>query len=159
MSGSTAAARDAGTMVAITAVYVTVGALWLVRLAGSLHLLAQGDDAAARLGVSVERMRLQAYLATSLLVAGVVSVTGMIGFVGLMAPHMARAIAGPDARVNIPLSGLLGAGALMVCDGLSRALFPLFGTEFPVGAFTALAGAPVFLVLLRRHLGARSGAS
>jgi len=145
-------------MVGITGLYVTVGALWLIRLAGPLHLLAQGDDAAARLGVSVERMRLQAYLATSLLVAGVVSVTGMIGFVGLMVPHLCRVIAGPDTRVNIPLSGLVGAAALMVCDGFSRALFPVFHTEFPVGAFTSLLGGPVFLVLLRRHLGSHAGA-
>lgn len=146
-------------MVGVTAIYVSIGAVWIVRLAGPLHLLAQGDDAAARLGVSVERMRLQAYLATSLLVAGVVSVTGMIGFVGLMAPHLCRMIAGPDARVNVPLSGLVGAAALMVCDGFSRALFPVFDTEFPVGAFTSLLGGPTFLWLLRRHLGARAGAA
>lgn len=144
-------------VVGATAFYVLLGAAWLVRLAGPLHLLAQGDATAARLGVDVEATRRWAYFATSLLVAGVVSVTGMIGFVGLMVPHLCRVMAGPDARVTIPLSGLLGAATLALFDGLSRMAFPFLQTEFPVGALTSLLGGPAFLIILRGHLHARPG--
>jgi iron complex transport system permease protein len=139
------------TMVLITGVYVGVGLAWLMVLAGPLHLLAQGDEAAARLGVRVEAVRMQAYLATSLVVAGVVSETGMIGFVGLMVPHICRLFTGADVRVLLPVSALMGAGFLTLCDGMSRALFQLLGTEFPVGAITALLGGPAFLWLLSRQ--------
>lgn len=146
-------------VVAITAAYVVAGALWLVLLAGRLHLLAQGDDAAARLGVDVQSARRWAYLATSLLVAGVVAVTGLIGFVGLLVPHAVRWVWGPDTRLVIPVSALVGAGAMVLCDGLSRAMFAWWGTELPVGAVTALLGSPAFLWLLRKNLSARGGAA
>jgi iron complex transport system permease protein len=145
-------ASETWSVVNATAVYVAVGCTWLMFLAGRLHLLAQGDDTAARLGVDVERTRRMAYLATSLLVAGVVSVTGLIGFLGLMVPHVVRVLAGADARVVIPMSALLGGAALVLFDGASRSLFLMFGTEFPVGALTSLLGGPAFLWLLRKHL-------
>ncbi|MEW5854724.1 MAG: iron ABC transporter permease [Myxococcota bacterium] len=144
-------------VVGVTAIYVGVGAVVLVAMAGRLQLLAQGDEAAARLGVSVERTRRAAYLATSLVVAGVVAVTGLIGFVGLMVPHLVRLGGRADARLVIPVSGLVGAGMLVVCDALSRGLFAVWGTEFPVGAITALLGSPAFLWLLRKQLRAHAG--
>lgn len=141
------------TTVLMSAAYVGVGVAWLVALAGRLHLLAQGDEAAARLGVEVHATRRAAYLATSLVVAGVVGTTGMIGFVGLLVPHACRLVLGADVRLVLPFSALAGAGMLVLCDGAARALFGMLGTELPVGAITSLVGAPWFLWLLRRHLG------
>jgi iron complex transport system permease protein len=140
------------TVVASAAAYTGAGLVWLTVLAGPLHLIAQGDTLATRLGVRVTRVRVAALLAVSLMVAGVVSITGMIGFVGLMVPHVTRMVVGPDARVLLPASALWGAGALVLLDGVTRALFPVFGTEIPVGAITALMGGPGFLWLLNRHL-------
>jgi iron complex transport system permease protein len=140
-----------------TVLYVATGATCLMLLAGRLHLMAQGDDSAARLGVNVPRTRMLAYLATSLLVAGVVAVTGLIGFIGLLVPHAVRFLWGPDGRLVIPVSALVGAGALVLCDGLARGLFAVWGTELPVGAITALLGSPAFIWLLRRNLRSSAG--
>lgn len=139
--------------VAATAAYSAVGMVWLVALAGRLHVMAQGDELAGRLGVAVARTRAQAFVAVGLLVGGVVSMTGMIAFVGLLVPHAVRMVLGADMRRLMPASALVGAGLLPVMDGAARLCFPLWGTELPVGALTALCGGPVFLVLLRRHHG------
>ena len=85
----------------------------------------------------------------------IVSVTGLIGFVGLVVPHALRRLFGPDARTLMPASLLAGAGVLILCDLGSRAVFRWLHTEPPVGAVTALVGGPVFLLLLRRREGTR----
>ncbi|AKU97305.1 Vitamin B12 ABC transporter, permease component BtuC [Labilithrix luteola] len=79
------------------------------------------------------------------------SVTGLIGFVGLIVPHILRRLLGADARVLMPASLLLGGAALVLCDLISRASFRFLSTEPPVGAVTALIGGPLFLILLRRR--------
>ncbi len=135
----------------IVATYVGLGAILLVGLAPRLNLLALGDEAAASLGVGVERTRLLVYLAGALATGVVVSACGMIGFVGLVVPHALRLVLGPDNRILVPAS-LLGGGAFLVlCDLVARISYNAFGTEPPVGAITALAGAPFFLYLLRRE--------
>ena len=77
------------------------------------------------------------------------SVAGLVGFVGLIIPHLLRLIVGPDHRLLVPAAALSGAAFLVVCDTLARSL--LGGRELPVGAITAIVGGPLFLVLLRRH--------
>lgn len=136
---------------ASVALYVTLGVVLLLRDAGRLNLLALGDDAAAHLGVDVRRLERRTFFACSLVVGGIVSVTGLIGFVGLIVPHALRRTFGPDVRVLLPASLLGGAAALVVCDLASRLLFRWLHTEPPVGAVTALVGGPVFLLLLRRE--------
>ena len=83
------------------------------------------------------------------MVGAAVSVAGLIGFVGLIIPHLLRLLLGPDHRLLVPAAALAGAAFLVVCDTFARSL--LGGRELPVGAITALAGGPLFLVLLRRY--------
>jgi iron complex transport system permease protein len=90
------------------------------------------------------------FVASSCIVGAIVSVTGLIGFVGLVAPHAVRRALGPDHRLVLPMSMIAGAAALVVCDLAARLAFRWLGTEPPVGAVTALLGGPAFLVLLRR---------
>jgi iron complex transport system permease protein len=140
-----------GAQLGFVACYVALGAAILLRDAGRLNLLALGDEGAAHLGVDVKALERRTFLACSLVVGAVVSVTGLIGFVGLVVPHALRRLFGPDARTLLPASLFAGAGVLVVCDLGSRALFRWLHTEPPVGAVTALVGGPVFLVLLRRR--------
>jgi iron complex transport system permease protein len=113
--------------------------------------LSLGDHAASHLGVRVRAVELRTLLASSLVVGAIVSVTGLIGFVGLIVPHVLRRGLGPDTRVLMPASLGLGGAALVLCDLVSRGSFRWLHTEPPVGAVTALIGGPLFLVLLRRR--------
>ena len=131
------------------AVFLVGGLACAIPLARSLDLLALGEDPAAQLGVDVERAKRLLLVATSLMVGAAVSVSGLIGFVGLITPHLLRLRIGPDHRLLVPASALAGAAFLVLCDTAARSL--LGGREIPVGAVTALAGGPFFLVLLRRH--------
>jgi iron complex transport system permease protein len=124
-------------------------ALVLIALAGRLNLLALGDEGAAALGVDVSRTRLLAFFAASAAVGIAVAFTGLVGFVGLVVPHAVRLVAGPDHRVVLPASALGGAAFLVLADALARALFRGLGAEPPVGAVTAIIGAPIFVMLLR----------
>ncbi len=130
---------------------VLVAAAILTALAGRLNLLALGDEGAAALGVDVERTRLLSFFAASAAVGAAVALTGLVGFVGLVVPHAVRLVAGPDHRVVLPASALGGAAFLVLADAIARMLFRGLGTEPPVGAVTALLGAPLFVLLLRRR--------
>jgi iron complex transport system permease protein len=101
------------------------------------------------LGVDVERMKQVVLVVTSLMVGAAVAAAGLIGFVGLIIPHLLRIVLGPDHRLLVPASALAGAAFLVACDTVARTVLP--GRELPVGAITALAGGPLFLVLLRRQ--------
>jgi iron complex transport system permease protein len=129
--------------------FLVVGLATALPLSRSLNLLALGEEPAAQLGVEVERVKLVLLVATSLMVGAAVSVSGLIGFVGLIIPHLLRLVLGPDHRLLVPAAALGGAAFLIVCDTAARTL--LSGRELPVGAITALAGGPLFLFLLRRH--------
>jgi len=137
-------------VVAAVALYAAVGLVWLLRHAHHLNLLAAGDEDAARLGVDVERARLAVFAAAALLTAASVAVAGMIGFVGLVVPHLLRLVLGPDERLLLPASFLAGAAFLVWADALARTV--LGPAELPVGVVTALTGGPFFLYLLRRSL-------
>jgi len=137
-------------LLAAAALYGLVGLAWLGVHAQDLNLLAAGEEGAAQLGVEVERTRRAVFLASSLLVGAAVSVSGMIGFVGLIVPHLLRLLLGPDQRLLLPASFLGGAVFLVWADTLARTV--LGPVELPVGVVTALTGGPFFLFLLRRHL-------
>jgi len=144
--GNLSAARlDAAAGVAV---FLVAGLGCAVPLARGLDLLALGDEAAAQLGVDVPRMKRLLLLATALMVGAAVSVSGLIGFVGLIIPHLLRLVLGPGHRLLVPATALGGAAFLVLCDTAARTL--LAGRELPVGAVTALVGGPLFLVLLRR---------
>jgi len=101
--------------------------------------------------VDVEATRLLSFFAASAAVGAAVALTGLVGFVGLVVPHAVRLVAGPDHRVVLPASALGGAAFLVLADAIARVLFRGLGTEPPVGAVTALLGAPLFVLLLRRR--------
>jgi iron complex transport system permease protein len=112
-----------------------------------LNILILGDEAAASLGLNVERARLILLATSALLAAAAVSVAGLLGFVGLIVPHIVRMILGPDCRLLIPASALFGVGLLTSCDTIGRMIRD--PQELPVGIIMALLGAPFFLYLLR----------
>jgi iron complex transport system permease protein len=126
-----------------------VGMLW--RQSGRLNLLSLGDEDAASLGVRVDRTRALVLVAASLSVAGAVALSGLVGFVGLIVPHLLRLLVGPDQRLLVPASALGGAAFLVLSDLLTRLLFPVFRAELPVGVVTAVLGGPLFLYLLQKR--------
>jgi len=128
--------------------YLGVGWLVLYLHARYLNVLQLGETQAQQLGVPVERVTLTVIIATSMVTAAAVAVSGLIGFVGLIVPHVVRLIWGPDHRFLLPMSAMIGAIFLIIADTLARTL--LSPTELPVGIITAFCGAPFFLYLLRR---------
>ena len=155
--------RAQGILAWVVGTITVRGAAWtascLVTLAAGLGLLAAsardlnalglGDEGAASLGVDVQRARRSVYVAVALLVAGAVPVSGMIGFVGLIVPHVVRLVVGSDQRLVLPASMWAGAAFLVLADSAARTV--LGATELPVGVVTALCGGPFFLFLLRRQ--------
>jgi iron complex transport system permease protein len=132
------------------AILVALSVGLLVALSGRLNLLSLGDDEAATLGVEVGRARGAVFVAASVATGAAVALSGMVGFVGLIVPHLLRRIFGHDHRVLVPASALFGAAFLALADLCARIAFLPLGTELPVGALTAFAGGPFFLWLLRR---------
>jgi iron complex transport system permease protein len=128
--------------------YAAVGAIALLASASRLNLFAVGEENAAALGVDTERSKAIVFVASSLLTGAAVAFAGVIGFVGLLVPHAARAVAGNDQRVLLPLSAVSGAALLVAADAVSR--FVAAPSELPIGAVTAAIGAPVFVYLLLR---------
>ena len=120
------------------------------RFAAELNLLLVGEEEAAALGVDVPRAKLAVYVAASVLTAVAVAHAGAIGFLGLLVPHLVRLLLGNDYRLLLPVAALSGAVLLVAADTAARTVAA--PTELPVGAFTALAGAPLFIYLLRRRL-------
>ena len=132
--------------VGFIAVVLVAAVLCFTVLGRDLDLLSFGDQEAQSMGVSVRRTRTIAVVATSLLVAASVSVSGIIGFVSLIVPHIFRILTGPKSRRLIPLSLLGGAIFMILCDMISRTAAP--PSEIAVGAITQVTGAPFFLYLL-----------
>jgi len=128
--------------------YLTIGLTTLVLSGYALNLLQFGDDQALQMGLNVRRAKFIIIIAASLVTAAAVSFAGIIGFVGLVVPHIVRLWWGMDYRRLIPLSIIGGASVLLFADVLSRVV--LAPQELPVGIVTALAGAPFFLWVLRR---------
>lgn len=126
-----------------------IGLLILMALGRDFNALAAGADAASSLGVNPKRVVTIAFATCALLVGSGIAIAGPIGFVGLIVPHLVRALVGADHRRLIPVSALAGGATLVLCDLLARTL--LFPAELPVGVLTALFGGPFFLALLIRE--------
>ncbi|MBV8045934.1 MAG: iron ABC transporter permease [Paludibacterium sp.] len=134
---------------------IIVPCLWrLTRLNGQLNALALGEAVAGHLGVSVARLRGAVVLRVALLAGIAVAWCGMIGFIGLIAPHIARRLAGADQRQSARLAMLIGALLLLLADTLARSLAA--PADMPVGLFSALLGVPFFLSLLHAHAAQRN---
>jgi iron complex transport system permease protein len=116
--------------------------------ARDLNMISLGEDTAQHLGVNTERTKKILLAVSSMMTAAAVSISGLIGFIGLMIPHITRIIIGPDHRVLLPASVIIGSIFLIVCDDLARVISG--ATEVPVGIITALAGGPFLIFLLRR---------
>ena len=137
--------------VALVAALGVAGFVALMYHARDMNLLSLGDEAAAELGVDVNFLRRLIFVATSVMVGAVVSVSGIIAFVGLIVPHMLRLAFGSDHRLLIPASLIGGAAFMVIADLIARvAISP---AEIPVGAITALFGGPFFVYMLRREGG------
>ncbi|MFT3735578.1 MAG: iron ABC transporter permease [Rhodocyclaceae bacterium] len=147
--GSLAGAR--WPLVAVLGVVLALALLAVRRLTRSMNALALGEAAAAHVGINVSRLRTQVILLVALTAGFAIAWTGIIGFIGLIAPHFIRSWAGPDQRRVVPLSMLLGGLLMIVADTVARTV--AIPAEIPVGVFTALLGAPFFLAILRaaRH--------
>ncbi len=129
--------------------YVIVGFACIYHYAGELNVLLLGEETARHLGVDTERVKKILLAAASLLVAAAVSTSGIIGFVGLVVPHFIRLAIGPDHRILLPASALLGASLLIIADTVARNI--IAPAELPVGIITAMVGAPMFIYLLKKR--------
>ncbi|HEY8477068.1 MAG TPA: iron ABC transporter permease [Chloroflexota bacterium] len=129
--------------------YLLVGGSLLVLFGYRLNVLQLDEEQAKQLGVDVDRVRLALIFCSALVTAAAVSVSGTIGFVGLVVPHVVRLLWGPDYRTLLPLAALAGASFLILADTVARTV--LSPTELPVGAVTAFVGAPFFVYLLRQR--------
>jgi iron complex transport system permease protein len=127
---------------------VLIGLLVAYRMRWRLNLLSLSDETAFSLGAAPDRERALLLVAAVMATSAVISVAGMVGWVGLIIPHIARRLFGADGRVMLPASMLIGATFVVLCDDLARTLFP---GEIPLGILTSLAGAGVFLYLMIRQ--------
>ncbi|GAB6087405.1 FecCD family ABC transporter permease [Alkaliphilus crotonatoxidans] len=127
---------------------ILLGSILIYVFSQDLNIMLLGEETAENTGVEVERVKVIILVLSALVTAFAVSVSGIIGFIGLIVPHIVRILIGPDHRVLLPVSGILGGSFLMLADTAARTL--IAPTEIPVGIITALLGAPFFIHLLRK---------
>lgn len=135
------------TDVAFAFVPIAAGVVVLMCLRWRINLLTMGDDEALTMGVNARRIRMAVMVAATLITAACVAVSGMIGWVGLVIPHLTRMVVGSDYRRLLPASMLIGASFLLMVDNISRLAYT---AEIPIGILTAFVGAPFFLYLIMR---------
>ncbi|NQT46947.1 MAG: iron ABC transporter permease [Candidatus Omnitrophica bacterium] len=128
---------------------VLFGVISIAVLSQDLNAISLGEEEAVHLGIDIEKIKKILFVITALMTGAIVSVSGMIGFVGLIIPHMMRSIVGPNHKVLLPAACLGGAAFLVLCDTISRTIF--VPVEIPIGVITSLVGAPIFMVLLKRR--------
>jgi iron complex transport system permease protein len=135
--------------VTIASPIILAGTIAIYYYARDLNMISLGETQAQHLGVDAEKLKTRLLILASLVTAAAVSISGIIGFVGLIIPHTTRLLIGPDHRILIPASSILGAIVLILCDTLSRTL--MSPAEIPVGIITALLGSPFFVYLLTKR--------
>ena len=128
---------------------ITAGAAAAYLYANELNIISFGEESALLMGVNVERVKVTLFITASLITAVCVSISGLVGFVGLIIPHITRMLYGPDNRFLLPASALLGAAFLLAADTLARTVMAPY--ELPVGVITAFFGAPFFIYLLKKR--------
>ena len=136
-------------------VYIIVGAVVTLLLASKLNIMSLGDATAHSLGMNVGRWRMLFLGLAALLAGAAISFAGLIGFVGLIVPHLVRFFVGYDNRIVLPLSAAFGAAFIVFCDLLARVLFAPY--EIPVGILMAFIGGPFFIYLIIKNRGRNSG--
>jgi iron complex transport system permease protein len=132
---------------AISVPLMAAGLMILVLLRWRMNVLSMSDEEARALGVNVRREKMLVIAATTLITSAATAVVGIIGWVGLIVPHLVRLMVGADNRKVIPLSAAAGAGFLLIADDITRGISPL---EIPIGIFTSIIGIPLFIFLLKK---------
>jgi len=132
----------------IVGAIVGLGIVPIFILSQDLNAISIGEEEAMHLGIEIETVKKILFVVTALITGALVSITGIIGFVGLIIPHMMRMVVGPNHKILIPATCLAGAAFLILSDTLARSLFPPI--EISIGVITSLVGAPIFIFLLRR---------
>ncbi len=142
-------------LLVVVSIISIIGIMIAIIFSRELNIIALGEDEAIHLGINTEVLKKILFIIASLITAAGVSACGIIGFVGLIIPHTMRLIVGPDHRILIPASALLGGIFLVICDTFARTV--ILPAEIPIGAITALIGGPFFIFLLRtkRRIGFR----
>jgi iron complex transport system permease protein len=135
--------------------FFLIGAILLLVNSKELNAMSFGEDKAQHIGVDVQKRKMMILIAGSILTGAAVAVSGTIGFVGLVIPHLTRLLWGPDHRHLLPLSILMGAGFLIIADLVSRTI--IAPTELPIGVITAIIGAPAFAIILMKRRTERRG--
>jgi len=130
------------------AIIMVIGILFLLLIRWRLNILSLDDQESKALGVDPMKMKLAAIIVTTLMTAAAVSVSGVIGWIGLIIPHAGRLLVGPDHKSLLPMSIILGGIFLLIVDNIARTLLP---GEIPLGVLTGLIGAPVLIILMRRN--------
>ena len=133
--------------ISIIIIPILIGLAILLIMRWHLNLLSMGDEEAQSLGLNPNKLRLIFIIACTLITSASVSISGIIGWVGLVVPHITRMIVGPDHKILLPASISIGASFLLIIDTLSRTMFAL---EIPLGILTAIVGVPIFLYLLQK---------
>jgi len=133
----------------IVSIVVILGIAAIIIFSQDLNAISIGEEEAMHLGIKVETIKKILFFITSLITASLVSISGIIGFVGLIIPHISRLIVGPNHKILIPTTCLIAAIFMVLCDTLSRTLLP--PSEIPIGIITALIGAPIFVILLKNR--------
>ncbi len=128
--------------------FTLIGIVVLILLRWKINIFAMGEEEALSMGENPKLLRFLIIVSTSLITASAVALSGIIGWIGLVIPHIVRIIFGPDTKKTVPMSLIFGAGYLLIIDDISRAAFAI---EIPIGILTAVIGAPIFAYLLRRH--------
>lgn len=136
-------------LLTVCGVVVILGAGVIFFLSQDLNAISLGEEEALHLGIEIEKVKKILFFVTSVVTGAIVSVSGMIGFAGLIVPHMMRLLVGPNHKKLIPACCLAGAAFLVVCDVFSRSI--MAPAEIPIGVITSLVGAPVFILLLKRR--------
>ncbi|MDO9139070.1 MAG: iron chelate uptake ABC transporter family permease subunit, partial [Methylobacter sp.] len=134
--------------VATVAIPVLAGGMLMYLMRFRINVMSLGDEDAGTLGISVQRSRWMVLAGVTAITAATVAVAGVIGWVGLVIPHAARMMTGADHRTLLPVSALLGAIYMLIIDSIARSATAM---EIPIGILTAIIGAPVFIVLLKRN--------
>lgn len=131
-------------------VIVVCGIFIIYMFSQDLNAISIGEEEAIHLGINVESTKKILLFLVSLITAAIISLCGIIGFVGLIVPHMTRLIIGPNHRLLIPVSCIASSGFMILCDVISRVSFA--PSEIPIGVITAIVGAPVFIILLKKNM-------
>ncbi len=136
-------------LVLIIGAVVAVCVLSIYGYANELNAISLGEEEALHIGVDIERVKKILFFLVCLATAGVVCITGIIGFVGLLIPHMVRLMVGANHKILIPVTCIVASCFMIICDLIARTIFSPM--EIPIGVVTALLGAPLFIILLKRE--------